>query len=361
VAPEGPGGQRLQGFVCAPTFEEILATELRGLGSLGPRWPALLTVRAEPPRGLDPAFCLQPLWDVARVQGRSVSELGRAAVDHLLPELDGGEGPLVLHAYLPDPRAYASLRGRSQLVAQAFLERLGRVARRVRRRLHFPAEPLTSQPGPLAENARLIQLVLVGQGSLLVSAARPRRLPSGFMDLAPFAGGRPQVATDRAAPSRAYRKLLEAWAFLDESPQPGQTCVDLGGSPGGWAHTALKRGAKVVAVDRAPLSATLLRHPRLAMVVADAFGYRPPRPVDWLLCDVICTPQRTVDLVGRWMREGWCRRVVATIKFKGRTGYDVLAEAARKLATPGWHPPRIKHLPAHQNEVAILARRKSGD
>ena len=62
------------------------------------------------------------------------------------------------------------------------------------------------------------------------------------------------------------------------------------------------------------------------MIVGNAFTYAPPAAVDWLLCDVICEPPRTIELVDRWMREGRCRRVGTGAEnspcFTGRYGVD---------------------------------------
>jgi 23S rRNA (cytidine2498-2'-O)-methyltransferase len=93
------------------------------------------------------------------------------------------------------------------------------------------------------------------------------------------------------------------------------------------------------------------------MVLGNAFTYTPPAPVDWLLCDVICEPARTFALVERWMKDGLCRRVVATVKFKGADAYAELGAARARLAALGFRQLRIKHLANHHNEAAILAAR----
>ena len=57
------------------------------------------------------------------------------------------------------------------------------------------------------------------------------------------------AAALRAAPSRAFAKLTEALARLGHWMGPGERCVDLGASPGGWSFVALGKGAQVIAVD----------------------------------------------------------------------------------------------------------------
>jgi 23S rRNA (cytidine2498-2'-O)-methyltransferase len=92
--------------------------------------------------------------------------------------------------------------------------------------------------------------------------------------------------------------------------------VDLGAAPGSWTYLALNRGAHVTAVDRSPLRQDLMNHPRLRFMRGDAFQFKPPLPVDWLLCDVVAAPERSAELLLRWLRNRWCRHFVVTLKLK---------------------------------------------
>ena len=74
--------------------------------------------------------------------------------------------------------------------------------------------------------------------------------------IAPMTGGIAETPADRDAPSRAFAKLVEAELRFGENIAVGQTCVDLGSSPGSWAYVAVRRGARVVAIDRSPLRPT---------------------------------------------------------------------------------------------------------
>ncbi|HLK90018.1 MAG TPA: 23S rRNA (cytidine(2498)-2'-O)-methyltransferase RlmM, partial [Polyangia bacterium] len=120
----------------------------------------------------------------------------------------------------------------------------------------------------------------------------------------------------------------------------------------------VKRGARVVAVDRAPLEPPLGRHPQVASVIGNAFNYAPPAPVDWLVCDVVCEPPRSLALVERWLTQGLCRNLVVTVKFKGRAGYGVLAElpALFDKVRPAF--ARVKQLAHNKNEVTVMVRRE---
>jgi 23S rRNA (cytidine2498-2'-O)-methyltransferase len=339
----------LHAFVTSPGYEDALAAEL-GAGK-GMRWPGMVAV---PPRepGVDPVWARQQLPGTTQVRGESVRALAEAAYAVVEAAVDAAEAGFVLHAFVPDPEAYANLASRAALVGGELQALLQERRRRAFRRM-VPVAEAGARWGELL----VVQLALVGRTSLLVSAARPRPLPRGGFDLAPWPAGIAPVAEDRAAPSRAYGKLEESFGWLGTAPAPGELCVDLGGSPGGWAWKALQRGARVVAVDRAPLAPPAAGHPGLATVQGNAFTYEPPQPVDWLLCDVICEPPRTIELVDRWISRGWCRAAVATVKFKGAASYHLLGPAAQRLGAHGPRYLRFKHLFRHHNEVVIMLLR----
>jgi 23S rRNA (cytidine2498-2'-O)-methyltransferase len=348
----------LTGFVAVVGFEAALLAELGLAKADGPRWPGLVTTR-RPLAKADPAFALQVLPGAIQVAGDSVGALVEATDAVLADALEAGTGPILLHAFVPDRIAYRNVAGRAALLQKGFVEHLRAHRRRVSRRLLGPTDtaPIAAGAGDAADRLLQVQLALVGRTSLLVSAAVPQVLPLGGTDLVPFSGGTASVPDDRAAPSRAYRKLVEGFAWLGAAPAPGETCVDLGGAPGGWAFTALTRGAQVIAVDRSPLLPPAAGHPGLTMNIGNAFTYRPAAAVDWLLCDVICEPAKTIALVERWVDEKLCRRVVATLKFKGSADYRAIEEARVKLARKGWGFLRIKHLRNHSNEAVILMSR----
>jgi 23S rRNA (cytidine2498-2'-O)-methyltransferase len=329
----------LTAYIASVGYEPALLEELRPKGR-PMRWPAVVAV-AEPAVG-DPIFARQVLPAATLVKGETVSGLAEAAFGRVDAAVERASA-FVLQAYVPDPEAYAQHAARAAQVGDELTAML-----RQRR-----GESFRKLRPSLVEDALLVQLALVARTSLLVSVAPPRRLPLGGWDLAPWPAGIAPVAEDRAAPSRAYGKLEEGLAWLGSAPGPGETCVDLGGAPGGWAWKVLARGARVIAVDRTPLA---IDDPSLTMVRGDAFRYQPPAPVDWLLCDVICEPARTFSLVESWLQKGWARKVVATVKFKGPAGYAVLPAALQRLAALGPRFLRAKHLYRHHNEVAILCQ-----
>jgi 23S rRNA (cytidine2498-2'-O)-methyltransferase len=169
----------------------------------------------------------------------------------------------------------------------------------------------------------------------------------------PFPGGEVPLAIDKSAPSRAFAKLVEAEQRLGRRIGPKEECVDLGASPGSWSYVALRRGARVLAVDRAPLRADLMSHRWLTFRRGDAFSYEPKRPVDWLLCDVVAAPGRSIELLMRWVREQWAANFVVTIKFKGTEEYGLL-ERLKHALPPLCQEFHLTRLWANRNEVCAF-------
>ncbi len=84
----------------------------------------------------------------------------------------------------------------------------------------------------------------------------------------------------------------------------------------------------------------------------DAFAFRPASRVDWLICDVIAAPERSLELLRRWLREGWCRNFVVTIKFKGSDDYPLLEPLKTHLPTV-CADYRLTRLCANHNEACV--------
>lgn len=176
----------------------------------------------------------------------------------------------------------------------------------------------------------------------------PDRLLLSPVKTSPFPNGECRFEEDREGPpSRAYLKLWEALTRLGERPGPGEDCVDLGASPGGWSWALARLGARVTAVDKAPLDPRVAAMPGVTCLQESAFGLEP-RPVDWLVCDVIAYPARLLGLVQRWL--GVARRIVCTVKFQGETDLEAQEGFA---AIPGG---RLMHLFHNKHELTFVWR-----
>lgn len=178
----------------------------------------------------------------------------------------------------------------------------------------------------------------------------PDRLLASATCSSPFANGEVEFVEDKAGPpNRAYLKLWEALVRLRRWPQPGERCLDLGASPGGWTWVLAKLGASVLAVDKAPLDPRIAAMPGVEWRGESAFALEPASvgPLDWLFSDVICYPSRLLRLVEHWRTAGLVRNYVCTIKFQGETDHDTAAAFA---AIPG---AVVLHLHHNKHELTF--------
>ena len=167
----------------------------------------------------------------------------------------------------------------------------------------------------------------------------------------PFPNGEVQFVEDKTGPpNRAYLKLWEALVRLRRWPQPGERCLDLGASPGGWTWVLARLGANVLAIDKAPLDPRIAAMPGVQWRGGSAFALEPESigPVDWLFSDVIAYPARLLRLVERWRASGLAKNFVCTVKFQGETDHDA-AEAF--AAIPG---AQLLHLHHNKHELTFM-------
>ncbi len=162
----------------------------------------------------------------------------------------------------------------------------------------------------------------------------------------PFPNGEVAFVEDRAGPpNRAYLKLWEALTRLGRYPQAGETCLDLGASPGGWSWVMASLGANVIAIDKSPLEPRIAALPTIEWRQDSAFALDPAAfgPIDWLCCDVICYQARLLKMVRRWMEQGQVRNFVCTLKFQGDTDHDTARAFAAIAGSQLFHLHHNKH------------------
>jgi len=291
-------------YLAAEGFERQLEDELRlaGIGLLGAHGRLLLA--DAPPIDLAWAanIWLQP---------------------QLLPIDSIGDAAGKLRALQRNWQSYAPLHHRR---ASLIGERLP----------HVGAKPLRFPSPPPA--AALGSWTLLAPDHVLASA----RCSSAF------ANGEVAFVEDRTAPpNRAYLKLWEAFTRIGAHPKPGELCLDLGASPGGWTWVLASLGAEAIAVDKAPLDPRIAAMSGVRWQQGSAFALEPAKsaPVDWLLSDIACYPRRLLTLVHRWLDSGKVRNFVCTLKFQAETDH---ATAAEFRAIPG---SRLFHLHNNKHEL----------
>lgn len=247
-------------------------------------------------------------WFVATARITDLGGDNRAAplADALAQDIESGAADLLLE--VPDSaagRAMARLAGAlTQPVRAAWRSRGGDFHDDASRRLHA---------------------CLVGEGEAYTGYA-------DVVNSVPWSGGIPRLRRPRGAPSRAALKLEEAlFRFLSPEARAlelreGVRAVDLGAAPGGWSWVLARQGVMVTAVDNGPLDERVLATGKVEAVAEDGFRYRPPRPVEWVVCDMVEKPQRVAARIAHWLTAGWARQAIVTLKLPMRQRYRAVRE-----------------------------------
>jgi 23S rRNA (cytidine2498-2'-O)-methyltransferase len=308
-----PEPTSLTGYLAAEGFEDDLRAELGEIAQQHGR----LFLAEGPAR---PAYWAQNIWhDVVRIPIASI-----------------GEGAKALRAIQRNWWPYAPILHRRTAL---MVDKLPKVS----------AKPqVFGQPAPTAP---LGSFTLLDERTVLAAA----RCDS------PFPNGECHFVEDKTTPpNRAYLKLWDAFTRLGIAPKPGESCLDMGACPGGWSWVIASLGAKVISVDKAPLAPSIAAMPLVTSRQESAFGLDPASigPVDWFFSDIICYPERLLNLVNRWRSTGQVRNFLCTIKFQGETDRATLAAFAAIPGSQVFHLFHNKHeltwvlLEAGRTEVA---------
>ncbi len=211
------------------------------------------------------------------------------------------------------------------------------------RRFAAPLDKALRARGLLADDGRLprLHVFFLGSASAWVGVTNGN-------NASPWPMGIQRLKMPGGAPSRSTLKLAEAFmVFLTAEQQAewlreGLTGVDLGAAPGGWTWQLVRRGLHVTAVDNGAMDPALLADDRVEHLQADGLLWRPKRPVDWMVCDMVEKPSRIARLVGDWVAEGQCKRAIFNLKLPMKRRYDEVLEC-RGLIEERLAAEEIKH------------------
>lgn len=164
-------------------------------------------------------------------------------------------------------------------------------------------------------------------GAVQVSHAHPE--PMGIT----------RLRMPKDAPSRSTLKLEEALiTFIprDEWPtrmRPKMRCVDLGAAPGGWTYQMVNLGLTVIAIDNGPIDKRLMETGQVKHLRADGFVYKPERPVEWLICDMVEKPMRVAQMLAKWMSHRWCNEAIVNLKLPMKKRFDEMERCMEVIST----------------------------
>ncbi|MBT9559777.1 MAG: hypothetical protein IV100_27355 [Myxococcales bacterium] len=333
--------------LCDPAFESSLLEEL---GAGARRVSAGVVMSKDAPAAeSDFIFSRHVLLGARWVQASSVRALAKAVIDGLWPALKAQMAFRldVFTSDAPESSGDGPLETRAALLREVLTDEI-----RTRRRALFRA--MTEDP-----TTPRLQVLLVERDRALVSFASAGTLPSGDRVPSDFVAGRVVLPAEPDAPSRAYLKLREALCWLGVGPSAGDRVVDLGASPGGWSWVALESGATVIGVDKGDMHERVLSHPGFTHARTDGFKWAPEAgtiPVDWLLCDIIAEPDRSLALLQRWADARWFRNAVFHLKLRSDSPLSLARTALASVRAAGYADVRVKHLLYDKSEVTVLVR-----
>lgn len=198
-----------------------------------------------------------------------------------------------------------------------------------------------------------LQIFILPDRSMAFSYLNTEEMGLYHSLISPFVGGFNNVEDDKKAPSRAYRKIIEAQLLMGKKISEGELLVDLGACPGGWTYIARKNGAKVIALDRSELDDSLMQDKQVTFLKTDAFKYEATEKVDWVVSDIISAPERILELIEYWVIGKNCSHFIFTIKFQGDKDYGIL-DKFKTVANKCDYRVILKQLNANKNEVTIM-------
>lgn len=236
----------------------------------------------------------------------------------------------------------------------------GRGLHRFLKRFRRPLKAALTRQGLLSSNrtGRCLHLFFVDSRHGYVGISEGGRA-------GPWENGIPRLKLSAEAPSRSALKIEEACRRLMDAQEcahwlrSDREAVDLGAAPGGWSWFLASRGLGVTAVDHGQLAGGLEESYPVIRVAADAFTWRPPSPVDWLVCDVVEKPARTRALMEQWLSRGWTRLALFNLKLPMKQRYAQV-EHLREQLRGGLESAGLKvsiragHLYHDRDEVTLL-------
>lgn len=183
----------------------------------------------------------------------------------------------------------------------------------------------------------------------------------------PWENGLPRLRLLREAPSRSALKLEEAWWRMMTTQERGQwlrdgmKAADLGAAPGGWTWQLARLGIKVTAVDHGRLKESLLNEFPVTHVAADAFTWQPDQRLDWVVCDIVDKPARTLALMSKWLERDWARAALFNLKLPMKHRYRECRTLLERLeqSVPG-RPIRASQLYHDREEITVLVPPRGG-
>lgn len=220
--------------------------------------------------------------------------------------------------------------------------------------------PALRQRGLLTEKddprlPRLHVCFLAGNHALLAA--------SDTRDSSPWPLGVPRLRQLGEAPSRSALKLEEALLTLlsaaerEKLVKPGMCAADLGAAPGGWSWVMARQHIRVLSIDNGPMAESALATGIVEHIRADGFTWKPPKPQDWLVCDMVESPRRVAARMAEWFASGWCEHAIFNLKLPMKKRWDETRLCLHNFAEHAGKPLtiRARQLYHDREEITVFA------
>lgn len=164
------------------------------------------------------------------------------------------------------------------------------------------------------------------------------------------------------APSRAYLKLVEAFAWTNYKPADDEVALELGSAPGGASYAMVERRIKVYGVDNALMDEKLMKNPLLVHIKEPMQKVRDehiPRPCHLLVSDVNVMPSLILAQLRRFMslRPG-IKNVFYTLKIGDKISVTEILKHVETFKKFGFREVGVTQLPSNKSEILLYGKRK---
>lgn len=164
------------------------------------------------------------------------------------------------------------------------------------------------------------------------------------------------------APSRAYLKLVEAFAWTNYKPSEDEVALELGSAPGGASYAMVERGIKVYGVDNALMDENLMKNPLFVHIKEPMQKVRDehiPRPCHLLVSDVNVMPSLILAQLRRFMslRPG-IKNVFYTLKIGDKISVTEILKHVETFKKFGFREVGVTQLPSNKSEILLYGKRK---
>lgn len=182
-------------------------------------------------------------------------------------------------------------------------------------------------------------------------------------DASPWPLGVPRLRQLSEAPSRSALKLEEAILSLmlpeerERLVKPGMCAADLGAAPGGWSWILARHHFKVIAVDNGPMAESAMATGLVDHIRADGFSWKPPKPQDWLVCDMVESPRKVASRMAEWFALGWCEHAIFNLKLPMKKRWEETRQCLDAFREQAGKPliVRARQLYHDREEITVFA------